>query len=128
MKTLDLNDAKSTFQQCELSTKQLLSNEFFKLNSNVTLKSTFKTPNVKSHNLLKEDFYAALNNENMLNDENRYVCLINNCMIDDSKTFHEFKSSIDKQTSKSNEYDAVLMENLVIFQILFKLKNKKRIK
>ena len=116
MKSLDLNDSKANYQQCELTTKQMINSDFFKLNSNLSLRSTFKTPNVKSHNLLKEDFYAALNNENMLNDENRYVCLINNCMIDDSKTFSDFKSSIDKQSesSKSNEYNAVLMENLVI--------------
>jgi len=113
MKSLDLNSTSSTFQQCELSTKSLLSQEFFKLNSNLNLKTLFKTPNVKSHNLLKEDFYKALSTEDMLTDENKYICLINNCMIEDTKTFSEFKANIpQEESSSSNEYNAVLMENL----------------
>ena len=69
MNSLDVNDSsgKVAFQQCELNTRaNLINDEFFKLNSNFTLKSTFKTPNVKSHNLLKEDFCAALYTEDML--------------------------------------------------------------
>lgn len=69
MKSLDVSDStgKASFQACELTTRSnLLRDEFFKLNSNFTLKSTFKTPNVKSHHLLKEDFYAALSAEDML--------------------------------------------------------------
>lgn len=55
----------------------------------------------------------------MLIDENKYVCLINNCMVEENKTFSEFKSSLDKVETPSqakNEYDAVLMENLVSYK------------
>lgn len=39
-------------------------------------------------------------------------------MIEENKTFSEFKSNLDKEDTPSrakNEYDAVLMENLVSF-------------
>lgn len=132
MKSFNVSETsgKSTFQQCELTIKNnLFQSEFFKLNSSFSLKSIFKTPNLKSHSLLKEDFYAALSTEDMLTDENKYVLLINNALIDETKTFGEFKSTIDKQESSSsnklkNEYDGTLMENLVNLKINFlKLQN-----
>lgn len=47
------------FQQCELKVvNSLLKTNFVKVNSNLTLNSTFKTPNIKSYDLLKEDFYV----------------------------------------------------------------------
>ena len=60
MKALDVSSesAKSAFISCEISAKaNLLNDQFFKLTCNFSLNSTFKTPNVKSHN--KEDFYVG---------------------------------------------------------------------
>ncbi len=79
MKSLDVSDttAKASLQPCDLTTRtNLLSEEFFKLNSNFTLKSTFKTPNVKSHRLLKEDFYAAISTEDMLTGKRNFFFLL----------------------------------------------------
>ena len=59
MKSIDFLNPKATLQQCEMKTQlNLLKNEFIKLNSNLNLNSVFKTPNVKSYNLLKEDFHV----------------------------------------------------------------------
>ena len=120
MKSFNVSETsgKSTFQQCELTIRaNLFQNEFFKLNSSFSLKSIFKTPNLKSHSLLREDFYAALSTEDMLTDENKYVLLINDSLVDETKSFAEFKSTIDKQESTGNklknEYEGALMENLV---------------
>lgn len=60
MKIYDLNSTQS-FQACEIKIQKfLLENEFFKLDSNFNLNSTFRTPNVKSHNLLKQDFLVII--------------------------------------------------------------------
>lgn len=95
----------SAFLQCDLKVvSNLLKSNFVKINSNLTLNSTFKTPNIKSYDLLKEDFYVscpapgrlewwwsrtfflllkrALNVEEMF-DENKYVCLLNDVYIGD---------------------------------------------
>lgn len=87
MKLLDVSapsDSKSnTFQSCEIKTqKSLLNDQFFRINSNFNLNSKFKTPNVKAYSLTKEDFYKALCTEAMF-DNDRFVCLINNCLIDE---------------------------------------------
>lgn len=57
-------------------------------------------------------------------DENKFVCLINDCFIDAKSSFIDIKSKVDKQTlenssnneaqSNKYEYNASLMENLVI--------------
>lgn len=82
----------AVFQQCELKVvSSLLKTNFVKINSNLTLNSTFKTPNIKSYDLLKEDFYKALNVEEMF-DEKKYVCLLNDVYInDDPSQFSENK-------------------------------------
>ena len=50
----------SVFQQCDLKVvSNLLKTNFVKINSNLALNSTFKTPNIKSYDLLKEDFYVS---------------------------------------------------------------------
>lgn len=63
MKSFDVNssDVKSTtFQSCELTTeKNLFSEQFYKLTSNYRFNSAFKTPNIKSYNLLKEDLCVS---------------------------------------------------------------------
>lgn len=69
MKCLDVKAAiagadsgKTSLQSCEIKIqKNLLTNEFFRLDSNFNFNTKFKTPNIKSHNLLKEDFYVKYN-------------------------------------------------------------------
>jgi hypothetical protein len=59
MKSLDVNVESSKFGNCELSIQaNLFEQHFFKMNANLVLNSIFKTPNVRSYNLLKEDFYV----------------------------------------------------------------------
>jgi hypothetical protein len=131
MKSIDINDLKSSPQQCDITIKKdLFKNEFYTLNSNLKMKTFFTTPNIKSHNLLKENFYRALSVDDMF-DENKYICLINNCLLENSKQFNESKSQIPlnditkqktespsdssiktKDTSFHHTYNATLMENL----------------
>lgn len=60
MKSLNVSTAVSSFQQCELKVvANLLKSNFVRVNSNLMLNSTFKTPNIKSHELLKDDFYVS---------------------------------------------------------------------
>ncbi len=57
-------------------------------------------------------------------DDNKFVCLINDCFIDANSSFIDIKSKIDKQILENSnnteiqsykyEYNASLMENLVI--------------
>jgi hypothetical protein len=65
---------------------------------------------------------SAFSTEEMF-DELKYVCLINDCLLDESKPFDELKSSIepcktsahedqDERAMSENEYNATLMENL----------------
>ena len=62
MKSLNVSAAASSFQQCELKViANLLKSNFVRVNSNLMLNSTFKTPNIKSHELLKDDFYVSDN-------------------------------------------------------------------
>ncbi len=61
MKALDVSieTSKPNYLNCEITTqKNLLCDQFLKFNCNFDLNSTFRTPNVKSYNLLKEDFYV----------------------------------------------------------------------
>ncbi len=63
MKSIDVSAAEATskpnYLTCEIQTqKNLFSEQFVKFNCNIDLNSTFTTPNVKSYNLLKEDFYV----------------------------------------------------------------------
>jgi hypothetical protein len=70
---------------------------------------------------------SALSTSEMF-DENKFVCLINDCFIDANSTFIDIKSKIDKQIleypsntetqSNKYEYNASLMENLVIRMFL----------
>ena len=53
-------------------------------------------------------------------DENKFVCLLNDCFVDAKSSFSEVKSKIDKRILENNEnqankyeYTATLMENLV---------------
>ena len=53
--------SKPTFLACDIkSHAHLLRDRFYKLGSNFELNSTFKIPNVKSYDLLKEDFYVNI--------------------------------------------------------------------
>lgn len=53
----------ATFQPCEIKVQvNLLENEFKRIDSNFNFNTKFKTPNIKSHNLLKEDFYVFFQN------------------------------------------------------------------
>ena len=64
-------------------------------------------------------------------DENKFVCLINDCFIDAKSSFIDIKSKIDKQILEGNgsndaqankyEYNASLMENLVMSLQLLQL-------
>lgn len=57
IEVLGTESTKTPLLSCEISSQSnLLSSQFFKINSNYKLNSAFKTPNVKSHN--KEDFYV----------------------------------------------------------------------
>ena len=58
-------------------------------------------------------------------DDRRYVCLINDVLADEKKQFTHVKPDLDKQQAQKetvnneekrfqNEYDSVLLENLVI--------------
>jgi hypothetical protein len=118
IKSLDVSqaqDAESTkratpLMPCEIkSVTDLLSNQFFKVDSNFKLNSVFKTPNVKSHN--KEDFYSALSIAEMF-DEAKFVCLIEDTFVDPNKSLGTLDLKTDKNTNKINEYTACLMENL----------------
>ena len=61
MKALNVLDTKATLQSCQIDPKLgLFDEEFFQLNTYLNLNSIFKTPNVKSYNLLKEDFYVSV--------------------------------------------------------------------
>ncbi len=65
-------------------------------------------------------------------DENRFVCLINNYLVEEKTPIKDLQSNLDKLTDSSSnsnnnelnstwlnrEYDAILMENLV-YIILF---------
>jgi hypothetical protein len=56
-------------------------------------------------------------------DIKRFLCLINNCLIDEDKKFNEYYQVIKKNSSKTDssnqtEFFASLLENLVIFTIL----------
>lgn len=65
-------------------------------------------------------------------DENRFVCLINNYLVEEKTPIKDLQSNLDKLTDSSSnsnnnelnstwlnrEYDAILMENLV-YLILF---------
>ena len=65
-------------------------------------------------------------------DENRFVCLINNYLVEEKTLIKDLQSNLDKLTDSSSnsnnnelnstwlnrEYDAILMENLV-YIILF---------
>ena len=60
-------------------------------------------------------------------DENRFVCLINNYLVEEKTLIKDLQSNLDKLTDSSSnsnnnelnstwlnrEYDAILMENLV---------------
>ncbi len=56
-------------------------------------------------------------------DNNRFVCLLNNCMVDENKPFSENyavirknkveRHQLDKHELNENEFFATLMENLV---------------
>lgn len=49
----------ATFQNCEIKVQaNLLDSEFHRIDSNFNFNTKFNTPNIKSHNLLKEDFYV----------------------------------------------------------------------
>lgn len=72
MKCLDMKGATETtgsealkgvtFQPCEIKVQaNLLDNEFYRIDSNFNFNTKFKTPNLKSHNLLKEHFYVNCN-------------------------------------------------------------------
>jgi len=83
------------------------------VNSNLKLDSTFTTPNVKSHELLKENFYRAFSTEDMFN-ENKFVCLINDTLLDDDTPFSELKKRAALKLEPSDDgYRARLMENLI---------------
>lgn len=129
IKALDIateqQSTKPTYLECDLlQQKNLLSSQFLKFNCNFDLNSTFRTPNVKSYNLLKEDFYNALSTEEMF-DENRFVCLVSNYLVEDKTPLKELQASLDKlkeATSAASEYsthgwtnkeyNAILMQNL----------------
>jgi hypothetical protein len=65
----------------------------------------------------------ALSTEEMF-DKNRFICLINNYLVDEKTPFKDLQSSIDKLSESSSdfqksgwqnkEYNSTLMENLVI--------------
>lgn len=59
MKSLNYLDTKATLQACQIDVKSnMFDQDFFQLNCNLNLDSTFKIPNVKSYNLLKNDLYV----------------------------------------------------------------------
>lgn len=59
MKSLNYMDTKATLQACQIDVNpNMFDQDFFQLNCNLNLDSTFKTPNVKSYNLLKNDLYV----------------------------------------------------------------------
>ncbi len=60
MKSLNFSDTKAALQACQIEAKSgLFDNEFYQLNTYLNLSSIFKTPNVKSYNLVKKDFYVS---------------------------------------------------------------------
>lgn len=110
MKTLNYMDTKATLQNCQIDIEaKLFDNEFYRLNSNLNLNSTFKSPNVKSYNLLKKDLYKALNCDELF-DSQKFICLIDNNLIEGKNNLSYYLSSLANSSAK--EFDATLMENL----------------
>ena len=104
-------DTKATLQNCQIDIEaKLFDNEFYRLNSNLNLNSTFKSPNVKSYNLLKKDLYKALNCDELF-DSQKFICLIDNNLIEGKNNLSYYLSSLANSSAK--EFDATLMENLV---------------
>ncbi len=61
MKSLNFSDPKASLQACQIEVKPgLFDKEFHQLNSYLNLSSVFRTPNVKSYNLIKKDFYVSI--------------------------------------------------------------------
>ena len=111
MKRLNVLETKSTLQSCALEVrKNLYDQEFFQLNSNLNLNSTFKTPNVRSYDLLEKDFYTAVCTEDMFNQK-KFICLINEMVVEEETVFSKLLSTL----GLSQTFNATLMENLVNF-------------
>lgn len=115
MKSLNYMDTKATLQACQIDVKpNMFDQDFFQLNCNLNLDSTFKIPNVKSYNLLKNDLYTVLPCEDLL-DSQKYICLINNNFIEEKIPFSQCQGSIQTDTS-SKTFGVELFENLSIEQ------------
>ena len=109
MKRLNVLETKSTLQPCALEVrKNLYEHEFFQLNSNLNLNSAFRTPNVRSYDLLEKDFYTAVCTEDMFNRK-KFVCLINEMVVEEETVFSKLLNTLDA----SQTFNATLMENLV---------------
>jgi hypothetical protein len=66
--------AATAFNACEIkSQKSLIQDQFYRVNSNFNLNSKFKTPNVKAHNLTKEDFYVFTFLSSIIQFYNHYL-------------------------------------------------------